>query len=251
MRTTIAALAAVLLVTGAAPAAEPQPCSIPGYLLFSGNELKRVAATVAKDQRVTIAVVGTGSSALAGPDGPRSAYPARLEAALRQRLPAVAIKVVPLVRSRQTAEDMAKGMAKLLVDEKPDLVIWQTGTIDAIRRVEVDGFRAALDEGIDTLHAGGADVILMNMQYSPRTETMVALGPYADNMRVVALQNEVPVFDRHGIMRHWSDTGAFDLYASGKDNVLAHRVHDCIGRAIASLIIEAAHLQSAEPKAGQ
>jgi GDSL-like Lipase/Acylhydrolase family len=250
MRTPIAALAAVLLVTGTARATE-LPCSIPGYLLFSGNELKRVAATVAKDQRLTIAVVGTGSSALAGPDGPRSAYPARLEAALRQRMPAIAVKVVPLVRSRQTAEDMAKGMAKLLVDEKPDLVIWQTGTIDAIRRVEVDGFRAALDEGIDTLHAGGADVILMNMQYSPRTETMVALGPYADYMRVVAQQNEIPMFDRHGIMRHWSDAGAFDLYAVGKDNVLAHRVHDCIGRAIASLIIEAAHLQSVELKTGQ
>jgi hypothetical protein len=33
--------------------------------------------------------------------------------------------------------------------------------------------------------------------------------------------------------------------------VLAHKVHDCIGRAIASLIIESAHLQSVELKTGQ
>ena len=33
-----------------------------------------------------------------------------------------------------------------------------------------------------------------------------------------------------------------DLYAAGRDNVLAHRVHDCIGRGIASMIIDAAHL---------
>jgi hypothetical protein len=52
-------------------------------------------------------------------------------------------------------------------------------------------------------------------------------------------------------MRHWSDVGSFDLYATGKDNVLAQRVHDCIGRAIASLIIDAAHLQSVELKTGQ
>jgi hypothetical protein len=91
----------------------------------------------------------------------------------------------------------------------------------------------------------------MNMQYSPRTETMFALGPYADNMRVVAQQYEIPLFDRLAIMRHWSDTGAFDLYAAGKDNVLAHRVHDCIGRAIAAMIIDAAHLKPPEPKAGQ
>jgi len=176
---------------------------------------------------------------------------ARLEEALKRRLPAVAVKVVTLVRSRMSAEDLSRGMAKLLVDEKPDLVIWQTGTLDAIRRIEPDDFRAALEEGVETLHKGGADVILMNMQYSPRTDIMIALGPYADNMRVVAQQHEIPLFDRLAIMRHWSDTGAFDLYAAGKDNVLAHRVHDCIGRSIASMIIDAAHLRSVDSKAGQ
>ena len=251
MKRLIAAILTMLCLAVAALAAEPQKCEIPGYLLFGNNELKRVAEAVAKDRRLTIAVVGTASSALAGPNGPPSAYPARLEAALKQRLPSVAVKVVTLVRTRMTADDLAKGMEKLLVDEKPDLVIWQTGTFDAIRRIEPDDFRAALDEGVETLHKGGADVILMNMQYSPRTDIMVPLGPYADNMRVVAQQHEIPLFDRLAIMRHWSDIGAFDLYAAGKDNVLAHKVHDCIGRAIASMIIDAAHLQSVEPKAGQ
>ena len=256
MKTPVKAMLAGLAVAlwalgGTAVAADGQKCEIPGYLLFGNNELKHVAEAVEKDRRLTIAVVGTGSSILAGPDGPRSAYPARLEAALKQRLPSVAVKVVTLVRTRMSAEDLARGMAKLLVDEKPDLVIWQTGTLYAIRRIEPDDFRAALDAGVETLHKGGADVILMNMQYSPRTDIMVALGPYADNMRVVAQQHEIPLFDRLAIMRHWSDTGAFDLYAAGKDNVLAQRVHDCIGRAIASMIIDAAHLEPVESKAGQ
>jgi len=251
MKTPIAAIFAATLTYGAALAAERQACEIPGYLLFGTNELKHVAEVAKNDHRLTIAVIGTGSSALAGPDGPKSAYPARLEAALQQRLPSVAVKVVTLVRTRLSTEDLAKGMGKLLIDEKPDLVIWQTGTIDAMRRVEPDDFRTALEEGVETLLKGGADVILMNMQYSPRTDIMVALGPYADNMRVVAQQHEIPLFDRLAIMRHWSDTGAFDLYAAGKDNVLAHRVHDCIGRGIAALIIDAAHLRGLEVKAGQ
>ena len=247
--TAAAVAAALYLLAGAAFAAEP--CDVPGYLLFGSNELKHVAEAVQKQHKLTIAVVGTGSSILAGPDGPRSAYPARLEAVLKQKLPDIDVKVVSLVRTRMTTEDLAKGMEKMLTDEKPDLVIWQTGTLDAIRRVDPEEFRAALDEGVETLHKGGADVILMNMQYSPRTDIMVALGPYADNMRVVAQQHEIPLFDRLAIMRHWSDTGAFDLYAAGKDNVLAQRVHDCIGRGIAAMIIDAAHLRSLEPKASQ
>jgi lysophospholipase L1-like esterase len=251
MKTPIAVAAvsaALYVLTSAAFAAEP--CDIPGYLLFGNNELKHVAEAVRKEKRLTIAVVGTGSSILAGPDGPRSAYPARLEAVLKQRLPSVAVKVVTLARTRMTAEDLAKGMEKVLADEKPDLVIWQTGTLDAIRRVDPDEFREALDEGVETLHKGGADVILMNMQYSPRTDIMVSYGPYADSMRVVAQQHEIPLFDRLAIMRNWSDTGAFDLYAAGKDNVLAQRVHDCIGRGIASMIMDAAHLHP-ESKAAQ
>jgi len=252
MKTPVATLAAVAaalwILTGAAVAAEP--CDIPGYLLVGNNELKHVAEAVQKEKKLTIAVVGTGSSILAGPEGPRSAYPARLEAVLQAKLPSVAVKVVSLVRTRMTTEDLAKGMEKLVNDEKPDLVIWQTGTLDAIRRVDPDEFRAALEEGVETLHKGGTDVILMNMQYSPRTDIMVPLGPYADNMRVVAQQHEIPLFDRLAIMRHWSDTGAFDLYAAGKDNVLAQRVHDCIGRGIASMIMDAAHLHP-ESKAAQ
>lgn len=251
MKTPIAAVAVAAALYLLAGAAFAEPCDVPGYLLFGSNELKHVAEAVQKQHKLTIAVVGTGSSILAGPDGPRSAYPARLEAVLKQKLPGIDVKVVSLVRTRMTTEDLAKGMEKVLTDEKPDLVIWQTGTLDAIRRVDPDEFRAALDEGVETLHKGGADVILMNMQYSPRTDIMVPLGPYADNMRHVAQQHEIPLFDRLAIMRNWSDTGAFDLYAAGKDNVLAQRVHDCIGRGIAAMIIDAAHLRTLEPKASQ
>jgi ABC-type amino acid transport substrate-binding protein len=249
------ALAALAVVgtasSNAAFAAERPRCAVPDYLLLGDAQLKRVRAVIAREKRLRIAVVGTGSSALAGPDGPRSAYPARLEAALNQRLTGISVSVVTLLRTRQTAEDLAKGMDKMLIDEKPDLVIWQTGTIDAIRRIDPDAFKMALDDGVDRIHKGRADVLLMNMQYSPRTETMISAGPYADVMRLVAQQHEVALFDRLGIMRHWSDVGAFDLYAAGKDNVLAQRVHDCIGRAMAALIIDAGRLQAYAVRAGQ
>jgi lysophospholipase L1-like esterase len=250
MRRPVGVLAGLMLWL-TATAAAAAPCEIPDYLLSGTNDLQRVAAVVRDSRRLTIAVVGTGSSALAGPNGAPSAYPARLEAVLKERLPGVAVNVVALVRSRLTAQDLARGMEKLLADEKPDLVIWQTGTTDAIRRIEPDDFRAALDEGIEILQKGGADVILMNMQYSPRTDMILTLGPYADTMRVAAQQHEVPLFDRLSIMRNWSDTGAFDLYATGKDNVLAFRVHDCIGRAMADVIMDAAHLRDGEQKAPQ
>src|SRR5258705_1472063 len=238
-----AALAAFVFADGAVAAERPR-CGFPDYLLFGESPLKRVTTVVATQKRLLIAVVGTGSSALAGPDGPPTAYPARLEAVLGQRLSGVTVKVVTLLRTRLTAEDLAKGMDKLVADEKPNLVVWQTGTIDAIRRLDPDAFKSALEDGVERLHRGGADVILMNMQYSPRTETMISVTPYADVMRVVAQHFDTPLFDRLGIMRHWSETGAFDLYAVGSDNVIAQRVHFCIGRTITALVINDGNLPS-------
>ena len=108
---------------------------------------------------------------------------------------------------------MSQELEKLLLDEKPTLVIWQTGTFDALRGVDPEDFRSSVAGGVETLQNGGADVILMNMQYSPRIESMIAVGIYADNMRWVAREREVPLFDRLAIMRQWNDTGAIDLYA--------------------------------------
>jgi hypothetical protein len=163
----------------------------------------------------------------------------------------VTVKVTAHAQPRQTAEQMSDELEKILGDEKPVLVVWQAGTVDAMQGIEPDVFGAALNEGVETIQTAGADVVLMNMQYSPRTETMIALGPYAENMRWAAQQRGVPLFDRWGIMRHWSDTGAFDLYAATKTFVIAQQVHECIGRALAAQIIDAAHLSPMTSKAIQ
>jgi hypothetical protein len=251
MRALIAVVLAASTLAGQGLAADPPSCAVPDNLLFLDNSLTRVAAAAGKQHQLAIAVLGTGSSMLAGAEGASLAYPARLEAALNQRLSNIAVKVSTHTKNGQTADIMRRNMKDLLVGEKPNLVIWQTGTVDAIRRVELDEFRAALENGVEALQAGGSDVMLMNMQYSPRTESMIPIGPYGDEMRAAAQQRAIPLFDRFAIMRYWSDEGAFDFYAAGKDNGLAQRVHDCLGRALGALVIEDGHLQPFANKASQ
>ena len=231
-------------------AQEPESCDVPSYFVATDAALKHVEKAVKQTKRLDIAVLGTGSSALGGAEGAGKAYPARLQAALERRLPGVTVNVVSQAKMRQTTADMAKTLDKLLIDAKPTLVLWQTGTVDAMRGVDPDEFRSTLEDGVEKLQAGNADVVLINMQYSPRTESMIQLSTYADYMRVVARDRDVPLFDRLGLMRHWSDNGSFDFSAAATDNALASKVHDCLGRALAALVIEAAHLDKFQ-KAGQ
>lgn len=251
--TAVAALVFIVMAyTGAVYAQPGSPvtkCGDVEHLARTDSVLARVAAAI-KNGHLTAMVVGTASSALPLPAGAQAAYPARLEAALAGRLPQAKIKVLVNTRPKRTAADMAEEFERLVNEEKPELVIWQTGTVDALRGIDPEDFRVALEEGIATLHSGNADVILMNMQYSPRTESMIAGDAYMENMRWVALQREIPLFDRFAIMKQWSEQGTFDLNTASRDFDQARRVHDCIGNLLADFILTAARpAQQAAPHA--
>jgi len=252
MRAALIALLGVALGTlpggSATFAAEDDgSCAVAQHLVHADFALPQVATAI-HEQHLEIAVVGSGSSTLGGPNGQSKAYPAKLEAALARKLPNVAVKVVTYIKSRQTAADMVKDFEHILAETKPALVIWQTGTADAMRGVDPDEFRAALEQGVEMLRAKHSDVLFMNMQYSPRTESVIAGGNYADVMRFVALQHEVLLFDRFAVMRHWSEMGTFDLLAATKNTNTAEHVHDCLGRLLGDLILDAAKMTETSRK---
>ena len=237
-------LAGVLTVAPARAEDSPQTCEVPAYLLASESSLPKVAEAVKTGGKLDILVVGSRSSTINTPDG--TAYPGRLEVMLREKLPSVKVNVNVELQVKKTAEEVAASLAKLVEGKKPTLVIWQTGTVDAMRSVDPDDFRAAVDDGVAALQSAGTDVILMNLQYSPRTETMISAAPYIDNMRVVAQQHDVPLFDRFAVMRHWNEAGDFDLFSASHGLDLAKRVHDCLGRALSKFVIDAAHIGPAQ-----
>jgi hypothetical protein len=222
----------------------PRTCDVPDSLVTTESGLPKVAEAVRSGRPLKVLVVGSRSSTINGSD--ESAYPSRLQAALREKMPSVTVNVLVELQIKKTAEEVAGGLLKLVETKKPALVVWQTGTVDALRSVDPDDFHAALEEGVTALKNVGVDVVLMNLQYSPRTETMISPAPYLDNMRVVAQQDEVPLFDRFGIMHQWQDQGDFDLFSTAHGAELATRVHDCLGRALAKFVIDAAHLGPAQ-----
>ena len=250
MRSVARTIAGLMLLGGllaaSAARAEPSPvaCEVPDYLVATESQLPKVLAAVKGGQPLDILVIGSRSSTITNSDA--SAYPSRLQAMLREKFPNVSVNLSVEILVKKTAEETVGGLAKLLEAKKPTLVIWQTGTVDAMRSIDPDDFRSAVDEGVAALQKAGVDLVLMNLQYSPRTETMISATPYLDNMRVVAQQHDVPLFDRFGIMRHWNEAGDFDLFSTAHGLDLAKRVHDCLGRALTAFVIQAAHLNPAQ-----
>lgn len=252
----IGMLAAPLLMLSSAvwaqvPAQIPAECEVPSYLLISDAGLPHVADAIKKHAPFTIVVIGTGSSRIIGTEGAAGAYPYRLDVALQKRIGSEQVKIVTQIMPRRTTGELAIALKKAVVEIKPTLVIWQTGTVDAIRGIDPDKFQAALKDGVAAARSAGADIMLMNMQYSPRTEMMIPLSSYHDLMRIVSQQMNVPLFDRFAIMHYWNETGQFDLFAPTHTTAQAKRVHDCIGRALALLIVSQARISSPDLKVMQ
>ena len=222
----------------------PPACEVPDYLLSTESPLPKVADAVKDGRALNILVIGSRSSTINTSEA--SAYPARLQAILREKLPSTTVNVSVELQVKKSAGEAAGSFVKLLEDKKPTLVIWQTGTVDAMRSIDPDEFRSAVDEGVAALQKAGADVVLINLQYSPRTETIISAPPYLDNLRVVAQQHDVPLFDRFAIMHQWNDQGDFDLFSASHGIELAKRVHDCLGRALTKFVVDAAHVGPAQ-----
>ena len=218
-------------------------CEVPDYLLTSDSALPKTAEAIKDGKSLNILVIGSRSSTISVNPGASEAiaYPGQMQIALKEKLPSMAINLSVEIQTKKTAEEIVPNLGKLVGDKKPTLVIWQTGTVDAMRSVDPEDFRTAVNEGVVALQEAGAEVILMNPQYSPRTESMISAAPYLDNLRVVAQQHEAPLFDRFSIMQGWSESGEFDLFTSVHNNELAKRVHHCLGNALSQFILAAAH----------
>jgi len=245
MKSLAGALIGVCAYASVAFAGPGDGCGVAAHLVQADAGLPRASAAI-KAKSLTVAVFGTGSSTLPGPNGPAAAYPARFEAALQKKLPNVNVKIISHVKSRQTAADMAAMFPKVLQDEKPQLVIWQTGTADAMQGVATDEFQATLEQSVAKLREGGADVIFVNPQYNPRSDSVIGTVPYTEAIRWVALSNGVNLFDRLAIMRQWGELGTFDLLAATKSLDTAANVHECIGRLLANLVMQGLAVEGEE-----
>ena len=124
----VAVLATIMLGHGAAAAESMPSCDVPESLIPADYALTRVANAIKDHHRLQITVVGSGSSALSGPDGARLAYPARVEEALRARLPGHEIAVTTHIAPRETT-------AENTVAAAPSLDLIHPGVLRHLREI--------------------------------------------------------------------------------------------------------------------
>jgi lysophospholipase L1-like esterase len=236
-RGLLIALAVAALPIATAPAAAD--CRVPAELVQDDPPLPLVAQRLHDKQPITIVVIGGASTAGTAAADPRNeSYPHRLEEVLRRRHPGVPITVLNRGVPRQTTAQMVERFARDVYPAAPALVIWETGTVDAVRGLELDDFAEALDNGIAALRAHHFDIMLMNMQYSRSTLSVIDFGPYVTALEETADLDNVYLFRRFEMMRYWSENGVFEFadVPKGRRGALAASVYGCLAQRLADAI---------------
>ena len=238
------ALGGVLAVvpTPAATDASVPRCVAPADLTRLDLPLTRTARHLAAHRFVMIVALGSSSTAGAGASSAEATYPSRLMAELARRFATQSIIVLNRGISGERAVDMLARFDESVAAERPDLVLWQVGTNAVLRGYEHSRSDAVIREGIKRIRAIGADVVLIDPQFAPKVIAQPEIEDMVELISSAAKQENVDVFHRFALMRHWHEVDGvpFDAFLSSDGLHMNDWSYNCFAKALAHAIADAA-----------
>jgi lysophospholipase L1-like esterase len=188
------------------------PCLPPKGGSRPMGSLPHVAKKLAAGQPVVIVAFGSSSTAGYGSSAPEFTYPNRLAAQLRRQYPTADISVINAGRGGEDAPEMMTRLQTSVIDAHPDLVIWQVGTNAVLRNLDPTETANMVEDGVARIQAAGADLVLVDPQYSPRvTEHAESANQMVKLLGKVAELRHVGIFPRFEVMRDWHEKQALPI----------------------------------------
>jgi acyl-CoA thioesterase-1 len=240
MRLRFAALAAACLSCLVAVDALAEECRAP-TVTFQAPALLTGLGRAEALRPLRIVAVGSSSTQGVGASGPSRTYPAQLALALADRLPGTTVEVLNKGIGGEVVADNLRRLDRDVLQQKPDLVIWQVGTNDALRGLPLDQVQAQLLDGIGQIKEQAAALLLMDPQPVPRAEDEQAIAAMSAMIAKVAKATGTPLFSRHERMLGWISGGALAVSTIySKDGLhMTDASYHCLALDVADMLVPA------------
>ncbi len=239
-------LLSLSLAAGVGPAARAAPSPCPA-VTEGLAPLLGVQAKLEAGEPLTIVALGSSSTEGAGASSPQAAYPNRLEALLRHKLPGVELNVVNAGKSGETSQEMLARLEADVLAHDPELVIWQAGGNEVLLGRDPEGFLTLMRQGLRRLRAAGIEIVLMDNQQAPRILGAPAHARFEAAMRALAEEERVPLFARSRLMRRWQEAGLPQGEVIAPDGLHHNdRGYACLAEALAAALLRSAGQREAQ-----
>jgi hypothetical protein len=231
-------------------AADSEPvCDIPSEFNTPSEPLTNVLAALAARHSLDILAIGSGSTVgdsggAGGPDlafrSPAGSFPHKMVEALASMRPRLQVRLTTKGGRSMMAETMLPILQQELASHHYDLVLWQTGTVEAVHGIRPDALRAVLQDGADAVEKAHADLVLIDPQFSRFLRANADLSPYETVMQQMTGNPGVTLFHRFDLTQAWATgSGRIDVERVSREqrDKTIVLLNTCLGQALAGYVL--------------
>lgn len=219
----------------------PAACAAPESFTATEEKLTHVADALRPGGTLDILAIGSASTVDPAAGGGRegTSFPHRMAEALRAAAPAARVTLEVRGGRGMAASDMLAVLREALGKGHYQLVLWQTGTVEAVRNLPPDEFLDTLTEGAAAVAQADADLVLIDPQFSRFLRAHANVDPYEEVMQQVAGLPGVVLFRRYALMQAWAEDDGIDLERTPKAErkQAVDMLHACLGGFLARFVL--------------
>lgn len=176
-------------------------------------------------------------------------YPVQVTDILQTALTGVSVEITNRGTGGEVAETSADRIRSEASIKKPDLVLWQLGTNDALARVDPAEFTDVVKSTINWLRSNDIDVVLVGLQYTSRFAKDESYVAIRDALLQISNDEKVLYVRRYDAMRYIAQTRA-NLHLMDRDNFhLSDLGTQCMAEHIARAMIASLFVKRFRPNA--
>ena len=174
-------------------------CQSGGEAIVTESPLPNVAAALAS--RKTIKILSIGASPAAGRRTIKGGYTSLIEQILERAIKGLDVVMINRGVSGELAANAAIRIRTEVALNKPDLVLWQVGTNDALAYVPVPQIDATVVDTLGWLRRHQVDAILVGLQYFEGMARNPHYIAVRDDLRKIAAREKTIIVRRDEAMQ--------------------------------------------------
>lgn len=251
---TQAEAGATLAQTAQPPSApaDPSPpplssdCQTPGVTISGAIPLPNVQRALKETKVVKIMAIGASASAMLR--NPGESYFKVIEGVLERTIPGVDVQIIDRGISGELARDAAERIKSEVALTRPDLVLWQVGSSDAIARVAASEFETAVDDGVGWLKHHGIDVALVGVQFVRTLATDPQYQAIRNAVQRVADKHQTLRIGRYEAMQVIEQARAQKSGDATNEFAVSEQGHACLSEYVVRAITSGVFLRPIRPR---
>jgi len=199
--------------------------------------LRALRRAVREGRQVKVLAIGSSSTEGVGASSASATYVAKLERTLEGTFKGLDFEVIGRGRAGEEAQGAADRMKREVEETRPDLVVWQVGTNDALRHVGLDRFKQCLKTTLAWLREQRIDVLLVDPQYGDVLTKDAYYEQVVAAVAEVAREARVLLVDRFEAMRELHRQRGDRFYLTADDLHMNDTGHRCMAEQLARSIV--------------